>query len=144
MPSRIGSADVAWLVATTLRLGQLSDDLGGVRMSDALTAHARTGEALLETDMQEPVRRELLVALADLHETAGWAAGDAGLRDRARQHYAHGIDPRDAGVRLCLGAGSDRPRGRGHRRAAQSARCSPESGRRAQAVGPLRDNAAAR
>lgn len=41
--------------------------------------------------MAKPVRRQLLDALADLHRIAGRAAGDAGLRDRSRQHYARGM-----------------------------------------------------
>lgn len=102
VPDRIGEADLRWLTATTVRLGRLSDNSGGVSMSDALTAHASTCEALLSADMREPVRRRLLVVLADLHVAAGWAAGDAGLRDRARQHYARSMS--------CAGAGGDHVR----------------------------------
>lgn len=89
--SRIGFGDVESLVSTTARLEQLLGDLGGTPMSDALTAHARAGEALLRARMEEPVRKRLLDALADLHRVAGRAAGDAGLRDRSRQHYARGM-----------------------------------------------------
>ncbi|MGH4025759.1 MAG: helix-turn-helix domain-containing protein, partial [Pseudonocardiaceae bacterium] len=102
MPSRIGPDDVACLVATTTRLGWLSDNLGGVGMSDGLTAHAQTAETLLSADMRDEVRQVLLVALADVHLAAGWSAGDAGLRHRARQHFARGMS--------CAGAAGDKVR----------------------------------
>lgn len=89
--SRIGFGDIQGLVSTTARLEHLLGDLGGTPVSDALTAHARAGEALLRARMAKPVRRVLLDALADLHRIAGRAAGDAGLRNRSRQHYARGM-----------------------------------------------------
>lgn len=99
MPSRIGPADVAQVVATTERLSQLSGDLGGIPMTDAITAHARASEKLLGATMREPVRQQLLVALSDAHRTAGGAAAGAGLRDLARQHHVRGMD--------CAGAAGD-------------------------------------
>ncbi|MDQ3764629.1 MAG: helix-turn-helix transcriptional regulator [Actinomycetota bacterium] len=99
VPRRIGLADVKQLAATTERLGQLASDLGGIPMTDALTAHARASEALLGAAMREQVRQQLLVALADAHRTAGSAAASAGLRDLARQHFIRGMD--------CAGAGGD-------------------------------------
>lgn len=41
--------------------------------------------------MRESVRRRLLVVLAEAHCAAGWAAGDAGARDLARQHFSRGM-----------------------------------------------------
>lgn len=91
MQSRIGFGDIQSLVSTTAGLEHLLGSLGGTPTSDALTAHARAGETLLRARMAKPVRRQLLDALADLHRIAGRAAGDAGLRDRSRQHYARGM-----------------------------------------------------
>lgn len=102
MPSRIGRDDVECLVGTTTRLGRLSDNHGGVGMSDALTAHAHAAETLLSADMREEVRQMFLVALADVHLAAGWSAGDAGLRNRARRHFARGMS--------CAGAAGDKVR----------------------------------
>ncbi len=99
VPSRIGLADIEQVVTTTKRLGQLVGDHGGIPMTAALTAHAQASEALLGATMREPVRKQLLVALADAHSSAGGAAADAGLRDLARQHYIRSMD--------CAGAGGD-------------------------------------
>jgi transcriptional regulator with XRE-family HTH domain/tetratricopeptide (TPR) repeat protein len=92
VPRRAGPADIAQVKATTERLDQLARNLGGVPMTSALTAHTRNSEALLGAEMGEPVRRRLLVALADAHSRAGSAAYDAGLRDLARQHFIRSMD----------------------------------------------------
>ncbi len=99
LPHRIGLGDVQQVATTTARLRQLSGDLGGIPMAEALTAHARASEALLGAAMREQVRERLLLALADAHSAAGVAAADAGLRDLARQHFTRGMD--------CAGAGGD-------------------------------------
>ncbi|MGH3602400.1 MAG: helix-turn-helix domain-containing protein, partial [Pseudonocardiaceae bacterium] len=99
VPHRIGAADVAHVVATNERLGQLLGDLGGIPMTDALTAHARASETLLGAVMREPVRPRLLLALSDAHRAAGSAAAGAGLPDLARQHFSRAMD--------CAGAGDD-------------------------------------
>ncbi|HYZ36056.1 MAG TPA: helix-turn-helix transcriptional regulator [Pseudonocardiaceae bacterium] len=99
VPCRVGAADVKQVTATSRRLGQLARDLGGIPLTDALTAHTRTSEALLGADMREPIRRELLVALAEAHGDAATAAWNAGLRARAREHFIRGMD--------CAGAGCD-------------------------------------
>lgn len=96
---RIGPADVKQVVATTKRLGQLATDLGGAPLINALAAHTKTSEALLGTDMCEPVRQGLLVALADAHADAAAAVWDAGLPEIAREHFIRGMD--------CAGAGGD-------------------------------------
>jgi transcriptional regulator with XRE-family HTH domain len=102
VPRRVGSRDVEQVSATTRRLGQLSKDMGGIPLTDALTAHAQTSEAMLGADMRESVRRQLLIALAEAHADAAAAAWDAGLRHRARKHFIRGMD--------CAGAGCDRLR----------------------------------
>ncbi|MGH3886993.1 MAG: helix-turn-helix domain-containing protein [Pseudonocardiaceae bacterium] len=99
VPRRIGSADIEQVAITTKRLGQLASDHGGIPTTAALTAHARTSEALLGADMREPVRQRLLIALSDVHHTAGSAAVGAGKRDLARQHFTRGMD--------CAGAAGD-------------------------------------
>jgi transcriptional regulator with XRE-family HTH domain len=102
VPRRIGLADVKQVAITTARFDQLTGDLGGIPMVDALTAHARVSEALLGAAMREPVRQRLLVALADMHRAAGGAAADAGLRDLASRHYTRSMD--------CAGAVGDQLR----------------------------------
>lgn len=92
VPHRVGPADVSQVTATTERLSQLVGDFGGIPMTNALTAHALTSEALLGATMREPVKKQLLLALSDVHQTAGSAAASAGLRDLARQHFVRGMD----------------------------------------------------
>lgn len=102
VPDRIGLADVGQVATATARLSQLANDLGGISMAEALTEHARAVEALLGVKMQEPIRQQLLIALAEAHRAAGMAAGDAALRDRARQHFARAMS--------CAGAADDKVR----------------------------------
>jgi transcriptional regulator with XRE-family HTH domain len=92
LPRRVGPADVAHLMATTARFGQLVGEFGGIPMTGALTAHVRASEALLSATMQEPVRKQLLVALSDSYRLAGCAAVGAGLRELARQHFVCSMD----------------------------------------------------
>lgn len=92
VPRRVGPADIAQVVATTERLGQLSGDFGGIPMTSAITVHAQASEALLSATMRDPVRKQLLVALSDAHRAAGHAAANAGSRDLAQQHYVRGMD----------------------------------------------------
>jgi transcriptional regulator with XRE-family HTH domain len=99
VPRRIGAADIAHVVATTERLGQLMGDIGGITMTDTLTAHARASEMLLGAVMGEQVRLRLLLALSDAHRVAGSAAAGAGLPDLSRQHFSRAMD--------CAGAGED-------------------------------------
>ncbi|MGH3914253.1 MAG: helix-turn-helix domain-containing protein, partial [Pseudonocardiaceae bacterium] len=101
-PDRVGLTDVARVAATTERLGQLAGDLGGIPVTDALTAHAQASEALLGATMGEPIRQQLLVAVSDAHSAAGGAAAGAGLCDLARQHYVRSMN--------CAGAAGDRLR----------------------------------
>ncbi len=77
----------------------LLGDHGGIPMTAALTAHTKASEELLGTDMREPVRPRLLLALSDAHRVADHAAEDAGLLDLARQHLSRAMD--------CAGAGGD-------------------------------------
>lgn len=97
VPRQIGLADVAQVMATTERLGQLASDLGGIPMTDALTVHVRVGEALLGAAMSESVRQRLLIAVSDAHRAAGGTAESSGLRDLARQHYIRSMDCARAG-----------------------------------------------
>ncbi|MDQ3155017.1 MAG: helix-turn-helix transcriptional regulator [Actinomycetota bacterium] len=99
---RIGPSDVQRTADTTVRLDELGGNLGGVAAVSALTAHARCTEAMLGADMTEPVRLRVLQVLSDVHRSTGWAAGDAGLRDLARQHFSRAM--------TCGGAAGDRRR----------------------------------
>ncbi len=99
VPHRIDLGDVKQVAAITDRLGQLTGDFGGIPMTDTLTMHVRASEALHGATMREPVRQQLLVALADAHRAAGGAAAGAGLSELAREHYIRSLE--------CAGAGGD-------------------------------------
>ncbi|MGH3832646.1 MAG: helix-turn-helix domain-containing protein [Pseudonocardiaceae bacterium] len=102
VPSRVGTADVARVAATTERLGWFVGNLGGIPVTEVLTAHTRASEALLGATMSDPVRQWLLIVLSDAHARAGCAASSAGLRDLAREHLSRGME--------CACAGGDRQR----------------------------------
>jgi transcriptional regulator with XRE-family HTH domain len=102
VPRRIGFEDVKQVAVTTERLGQLAVNLGGIPITEALTAHTKTSEALLGAGMREPVRQQLLITLSDAHRAAGGAASDSGLRDFARRHYIRSME--------CAGAGGSQVR----------------------------------
>ncbi len=46
---------------------------------------------LLDVAGAEPVKRALMVAVAELHSVAGWAGFDGGLYDQALVHYARSL-----------------------------------------------------
>jgi len=62
---------------------------GNTYMSDpeALSAAAAWASRLLGAPGAEPVKRALMVAVSELHIKAGWAGFNAGLHDRAMDHY---------------------------------------------------------
>ncbi|MGH3980008.1 MAG: hypothetical protein ACRDRZ_13585 [Pseudonocardiaceae bacterium] len=92
VPRRIGLEDVTQVAVTTERLGHLAGALGGIPITQALTAHTRTSEALLGAEMRGPVRQQLLITLSDAHRAAGSTAFGAGLRNLARQHFTRSMD----------------------------------------------------
>ncbi|MGH3974919.1 MAG: helix-turn-helix domain-containing protein [Pseudonocardiaceae bacterium] len=102
VPRRIGLEDVKQVAVTTERLGQLAANLGGIPITEALTAHTKISEALLGASMHEPVRQQMLIALSDAHRAAGGAASDSGLLDLGRRHYIRSME--------CAGAGGDQVR----------------------------------
>ncbi|MDQ4022078.1 MAG: hypothetical protein M3257_10800, partial [Actinomycetota bacterium] len=55
------------------------------------SAAAAWASGLLDVPGAEPVKRALMVAVAELHIEAGWAGFDGGLYDRAIIHYARAL-----------------------------------------------------
>lgn len=89
LPSRLSGAHVIQVRDLTRRLG--AGDIGCAD-PEVVSAAAGWASRLLGVSGTEPVRRALLVAVAELHSEAGWAAFDAGLYRRALYHYARSLE----------------------------------------------------
>jgi len=108
-PSRIGVSDVTAFEQTTVRLGVLDREAGGMAAREVLVVTAATGERLLTAQCADEVRQRMRYAVADAHRLAGWACGDVGLVDHCRWHmtkamnYASGSPDRVAQVLAAAG-----------------------------------------
>ncbi|MGQ0775271.1 MAG: helix-turn-helix domain-containing protein [Pseudonocardiales bacterium] len=97
LPSRLSTADVAWVRDTTCRLG-----VGNTSFADPGIAAvaAELATRLLDVPGPDPLRRALIVAVAELRIEAGRAACFAGLYRNALYHHAQALelatDARDA------------------------------------------------
>ncbi|MEV0676013.1 hypothetical protein AB0I60_05760 [Actinosynnema sp. NPDC050436] len=84
--TRIGTADVRRLEAATRELRRADYRDGGGACATARAELAR-GRRLLRVHVTERLRGRLLVAVADLHNFAGWTAFDGGRPRAAHAHY---------------------------------------------------------
>jgi len=91
-PGRIGMTDVRQVEAATRALRALDYQYGGGFCRDAVVAQLSWGQQMLTSSATEPVQERLCVALADLHNLAGWTSFDSGLVDAARNHFARGLE----------------------------------------------------
>jgi transcriptional regulator with XRE-family HTH domain len=88
LPSRLAYTHVTQVQDMTRRLGL------GETFTDPETtsAAAELASRLLDVPGPEPVKRDLMTAVAELHSEAGWAAHDAGLGQRALYHHARSLE----------------------------------------------------
>lgn len=91
-PRRIGAADVEHVLTLTASMRQIDYAHGGGACRDAVAAQARWAEQLLDADCSAEVRIQLLTALSDLHNLAGWSSFDVGMYSTARRHFARAIE----------------------------------------------------
>ncbi|GAA5105739.1 helix-turn-helix transcriptional regulator [Haloechinothrix salitolerans] len=91
-PGRIGMADVRQVEAATRALRALDYQYGGGFCRDAVVAQLSWGRQMLTASGTDQVRSRLYVALADLHNVAGWTSFDTGLVDSARTHFANALE----------------------------------------------------
>jgi len=91
-PGRIGMTDVRQVEAATRALRALDHQYGGGFCRDAVVAQLSWGQQMLTASATDQVRDRLFVALADLHNLAGWTSFDSGLVDAARNHFARGLE----------------------------------------------------
>ena len=91
-PMRIGMTDVQQIQAATKALRDLDYRYGGGTCRDAVVAQLSWAQQLLESTAGDQVRRQLFVALADMHSLAGWTSFDTGLLDPARGHFGKALE----------------------------------------------------
>ncbi|QFZ16090.1 XRE family transcriptional regulator [Saccharothrix syringae] len=90
-PGRIGMTDVRQVEAATRALRTLDYQYGGGSCRDAVVAQLSWGQQMLGANATDLVRERLYVALADLHNLAGWTSFDTGLYDSARNHFGQAL-----------------------------------------------------
>ncbi|GLZ32646.1 XRE family transcriptional regulator [Lentzea sp. NBRC 105346] len=91
-PGRIGMTDVRQVEAATRALRALDYQYGGGSCRDAVVAQLSWGQQMLGASATDLVKDRLFVALADLHNLAGWTSFDTGLMDSARNHFGQALD----------------------------------------------------
>nr|CEL16059.1 regulator [Kibdelosporangium sp. MJ126-NF4] len=91
-PGRIGMTDVRQVEAATRALRSLDYQYGGGSCRDAVIAQLSWGQQMLGASATDVVKQRLHVALADLHNLAGWTSFDIGLLDSARNHFGKGLE----------------------------------------------------
>jgi transcriptional regulator with XRE-family HTH domain len=91
-PGRIGMTDVRQVEAATRALRALDYQYGGGFCRDAVVAQLSWGQQMLHASGADPVKDRLFVALADLHNLAGWTSFDTGMIDAARTHFARALE----------------------------------------------------
>jgi transcriptional regulator with XRE-family HTH domain len=84
LPSRIDGIHVAQVRNLTRRLGEASN---AETAPEVISAAAAWATRLLGVSGAEPVKRALLVAVAELHLEAGWAGFEAWRYDRMMHHF---------------------------------------------------------
>nr|WP_260194387.1 helix-turn-helix transcriptional regulator [Actinophytocola gossypii] len=96
-PGRIGMTDVRQVEAATRALRSLDYQYGGGFCRDAVVAQLSWGQQMLSASGTDVVKARLHVALADLHNLAGWTSFDIGLIDSARSHFGRALELAKAG-----------------------------------------------
>lgn len=91
-PARIGMVDVEHVQALTAAMRMVDYAHGGGACRDAIAAQVRWSQQLLTAEASDETRRALLIALADLHNLAGWASFDVGMFSTARRHFARALE----------------------------------------------------
>src|SRR5437588_3915392 len=89
---RIGMAEVKRLEAATGVFRALDYQYGGGFCRDAVHAQLSWGEQQLRAEGIDAVKDRFEVALADLHNLAGWTCFDTGLVSEAYRHLRQALD----------------------------------------------------
>ncbi|MFD1147879.1 hypothetical protein [Saccharothrix hoggarensis] len=86
-PDRIGMSDVRRVEAAVRNLRGIDRMYGGRSRREAAMSQLAWARGMLGSITAQEVRQRLQVAMADLHDLAGWASFDAGLHNVAREHF---------------------------------------------------------
>ncbi|SDY41435.1 Helix-turn-helix [Micromonospora pattaloongensis] len=90
--TRVGLPDVVNIESITAAMRALDYQYGGGACREAIVAQVRWAQQLLAADYADEVRHRLHIALADLHNLAGWTSFDVGLYSSARCHFARALE----------------------------------------------------
>ena len=90
LPSRVDGIHVTQVRNLTRRLGEAGNP--AIADPEVLSGAAGWATRLLGVPGAEPVRRALMVAVAELHIEAGWAGFDAWRYDRAMYHFGSALE----------------------------------------------------
>jgi tetratricopeptide (TPR) repeat protein len=92
VPARIGMSDVHQVESITGVMRAMDYRYGGGACRDAVVAQIAWAQQLLGSRHAADVRERLHLALADLHNLAGWTSFDVGLYSPARRHFARALE----------------------------------------------------
>jgi tetratricopeptide (TPR) repeat protein len=90
-PARVDKTDVRHVETLTSALRALDYEYGGGSCRDACVALLKWANPLLDTGPPGQVVERLQVAIADLHNLAGWASFDMGLLESAHLHFGRAM-----------------------------------------------------
>jgi transcriptional regulator with XRE-family HTH domain len=90
LPKCLSDADVVALRGLTQALREGTRAFGGGGEQTSQIAYR--SERLLRVPAPDTIASEVKSALAELHNQAGWACIDSGLRDLARSHFARAME----------------------------------------------------
>jgi transcriptional regulator with XRE-family HTH domain len=91
-PDHVGHTDVERLCAVTAALRALDYQYGGGAVRDAVLAQLAWAQQLVRSLVAEDAVHGLHVAVADLHNLAGWTSFDIGRTGPARRHFDRAIE----------------------------------------------------
>ncbi len=91
-PAHVDKTDVRHVETLTSALRALDHEYGGGACRDACVALLNWANPLLDTGSSARVVQRLQVAIADLHNLAGWASFDMGLLGSAHVHFGRAMD----------------------------------------------------
>lgn len=91
-PARVGLWDVEQIEALTATMRTLDYRHGGGACRDAVAAQVRWAQQLLAATCDGQTLTRLHLALADLHNLAGWTSFDVGMYSAARKHFARALE----------------------------------------------------
>ncbi len=84
---RLGTSEVEQLETQTRALRKVDYQCGGGMCRDAVVVRVHWGHEMLRMHATDPVRQRLFIAVADLHNLAGWVCFDSGHMGAAHHHF---------------------------------------------------------